>query len=343
MVDDVQQRRRERERAPGARAGGREHDRGAEPERDDPDVLDRREREQALELALHERVEDPAEGRQEARAQQHGADPQRRRAVPREQHPDQPVERDLHHHRRHQRRDVGRRDRVGARQPGVQRHQPGLRAEADERRHGDERLQPARRRRAAERPGVREHEQRDPDADAAEVADREVDEDGAAHGPVASGDEDRAGRHERHQLPAGEERDRVAGGQHRRERQHEGRRERGQRTTGDARVAQPVARGEQRRQRDDGDEREEQRAQPVEAERRRERVVERGADRDVAHEDGGGAGGEQDDAGDLHVQRALDPAGRERGDAPQRDERAPGDDQRAHRSGRDGTCAARTP
>ncbi len=108
---------------------------------------------------------------------------------------------------------MARRDRVGARQPGVQRHQAGLGAEPDDRGDDDERLDAGalggERRRVAHRSVVRQREHADPDAGAAEVGDRQVDEDGVADVGVAASHQDRGGRHQRHQLPAGEERGRV--------------------------------------------------------------------------------------------------------------------------------------
>ena len=190
VVEHVQQRRGEGDRRPGRLALGGEEDRGAEAERDDADVLDRVEGEQPLEVVLDERVEDAAERREQADGEDDQPDPERRRRRPLEEDADEAVEGDLDHHPRHQRRDVARRHRVGAGQPGVQRHQPGLGAEADQRGDQHQRLDAGalrgERARVGERPVVGEGEDRDPDPGAAEVGDREVDEDRVADGRLAA-------------------------------------------------------------------------------------------------------------------------------------------------------------
>ena len=77
VVEDVQQRGGEGDRRPGRVALGGEEDRRAEAERDDADVLDRVEGEQALEVVLHERVEHAAQRRQQPQPEHHEARPQR--------------------------------------------------------------------------------------------------------------------------------------------------------------------------------------------------------------------------------------------------------------------------
>ena len=61
VVERVQQRGGERERRPGVGAAGAQDQAGADPEHDDPDVLDRVEREQPLQVVLEERVDDAAD------------------------------------------------------------------------------------------------------------------------------------------------------------------------------------------------------------------------------------------------------------------------------------------
>ncbi len=124
------------------------HDRRAQRHGHDADVLDRREGQQALQIALEEGVGDPEQGRGRAEPDQQEAHPRLGLADPLQQQPRQPVEADAHHRPRHQRRHVGRRERVGARQPGVEGHQPGLGTEADD--AGD------RDRRRHRRPGARQ-------------------------------------------------------------------------------------------------------------------------------------------------------------------------------------------
>ena len=112
----------------------------------------------------------------------------------------------------------------------MQRNEPRLRPEADQRCDRDERLGAAargrERRRVADRAVMLQDEQRDPDAGAAEVRDREVRVDGGTDRRVAFGDEDRGGGNERHQLPEGEEGDDVPRDQDAREREQERRHQR---------------------------------------------------------------------------------------------------------------------
>ena len=122
-------------RASAARAtapwrGGQQRDPDAD--QDDPDVLDAVEREQALEVVLHQRVQHAQHGGDDADHEDEEAPPLGPRAQDLEPEPDDPVDPGLDHHPRHQRRDVGRRDRVGPRQPDVERDRAGLRAEADQ-------------------------------------------------------------------------------------------------------------------------------------------------------------------------------------------------------------------
>ena len=64
-----------------------------------------------------------------------------------------------------------------------------------------------------------EHEQGDPHAGAAEVGDRQVRVHRAAHVRVAFRHQDRRRREQRHQLPEGQERGHIAGGEHADERE----------------------------------------------------------------------------------------------------------------------------
>ena len=68
VIDRVQQRGGERDASPGGLALLAQHQRGAEPEQDDADVLDRVQCEQALELVLEQGVDDAAQGGHGARA-----------------------------------------------------------------------------------------------------------------------------------------------------------------------------------------------------------------------------------------------------------------------------------
>ena len=141
VVERVQQRRRERERRPRVGAARAQQQAGAEPEHDDPDVLDRVEREQALEVVLEERVHDAADRRERAEREHEHAEPQRQHTQPVDEHTHEAVDRDLDHHAAHQRRHRRGRDRMRARQPAVQRHHARLRPHADERGQRDRDLE----------------------------------------------------------------------------------------------------------------------------------------------------------------------------------------------------------
>ncbi len=306
VVEDVEERRRERDRRPGRLAVGGEEDRGAEAERDDPDVLDRVKGQQPLQVVLHQRVENTAQRRQQAQPEHSQARPQGGRVGPLEEHADQPVEGDLDHHPRHQGRDVARRDGVGTRQPGVHRHQARLGAEADQGGGYDQRLHPSPL--GGERPGIAqrsvvgEREHADPDAGAAQVSYREVDEDGMTHPGIAAAHEYGCRRRQCHQLPEGEERGGVAC------RHDPGEGDQEQPAEGDldtvvGETGQVVAGVEERGHRNDRDGRQEEAGEPVDSQRRAEAVAKLGADRRSAEEDEGAAGSQQRDARRLQSQR----------------------------------------
>ncbi len=311
VVGDVQQGGGERDRRPGRRAGVGEQQRCAEAEGDDADVLDRVIGEQALEIVLHERPQHAPQARQQADGDQRDPQPARRRPEPLELDADQPVQRDLDHHPRHQSRQVGGRHGVGARQPRVQRHEAGLGAEADQRGDRDERLGPAPRRRQrggiADRAVALEDEERDPHPGAAEVGDRQVTVDRRPDRRVAPGDEDRGRRDDRHQLPQGEEGRHVARRQHPGERQQEpGGQRRDPPRPGAA--GEMVAGEHQRRDAGQRQHGEEESTQRIEPERRCDRAAKRapGGGRPGQHADPGGA--EQRHPGGLHRQPAAQPA-----------------------------------
>ncbi len=165
VVQRVQERGAERERGPGVRTARPQDEAGAEAEHDDPDVLDRVQREEPLQVVLEERVDDAADGRERTEAEHEHAEPRRQHADPVDEDAHEPVDRDLDHHAAHQRRDGRGRDRMRARQPDVQRHQAGLRAHPDQRGERDRDLQAragADRLRAPDRAGLREQQDRDP-------------------------------------------------------------------------------------------------------------------------------------------------------------------------------------
>ena len=209
---------------------------GAEPEHDDPDVLDRVQREQPFEVVLEERVDDAADSRERADAPARAA-------------PNQTGRTPTH--------STSTRTRpysatliitplisaeTGAGAIGCARGsqtcsgitpafvpmptsaasaiavwRPGAGAD---------------RGRVADRARVGQQQDRDPRPDPAEVRDGEVVEHRLPRRPVAAArDEDHRRREQRHQLPAGEERERVAGADDERERQQERRRQPGDRAS----------------------------------------------------------------------------------------------------------------
>ena len=160
----------------------------------------------------------------------------------------------------------------------MQRNETRLRPEADQRRDRDERLGAAagscERGGVADRAVVLEDEHRDPDTGAAEMRDREVRVHGRTDRRVAFGDQDRGGRDERHQLPEGKERNYISREQNAREREQECGHQRTERPLA-ARPREIVARVDECRHRGEGEHREEQAAQPVDADRGGERARER--------------------------------------------------------------------
>ena len=309
VVDGVQQGGGERVGGPRVGVMGAQQQARTDRERDDPEVLHGRVREQALEVALEERVDDAAE-RGEGAEREHGcSDPRGRSADPLDQHSDQAIGRDGDHHAAHQRRDVGRGERVRARQPRVHRHQPGLRAEAHDRRerdHGLDGRSAVECRRVSDGALACRQEQRDPGADAAEVRDRDIREDGSPRRLVASADQDQRRRNERHQLPEEQEREGIPGARDTDQREHEGRRERADRA--------PLARRvevrrcvHERRAGGQADEPDEQPAEAVDAEVGGQRARERGTRR-AAVEHGQHARGSREERADrLHAEPVRQP------------------------------------
>ena len=117
---------------------------------------------------------------------------------------------------------------------------------------------------------MRSEQDGDPGAGAGDMRDRDVEEDRSPRRLVGAADEDQRRRQQRHQLPAGEEGQRVARAQHLGEREHEHAGEAGDDAA--ARFGVEVARREaQRRRGDQAEHPEEERRQAVDAEARRER------------------------------------------------------------------------
>ena len=223
-----------------------------------------------------------------------------------------------------------RRDRMRTRQPGVQRHEPRLRAEADERGDRDKRLRAAsglrQRRRVADCAVVGKRQQRDPHAGAAQMRDRQVGEDRRPDRPISPRRDDRGGGHERHQLPEGEERRDVAGGQQPGQREQE---RRGQRADRTWRRADPEvrARKDKRRHRRDRQDQQEEPAERVQPNRRSDVAAEGRADRVTADQHGGATRTQQGRSDRLRGEPDSEPTGPGRHQATER--------QRRHASERD--------
>ena len=180
MVERVQERGCERHRRPFVRTSPSQQKAGSKAEHDDPDVLDRVECEQALELVLEDRVDDAHDRGHAADDEDDHTDPRGHVTEPVHEDADEPVDPHLDHHATHQRRDVRRRYRVRAWQPRVHGNETSLRSHADECRQSDRHLGGgARLDRTAASEGacVGEQQYRDPGAHAHQVRDGDVRED----------------------------------------------------------------------------------------------------------------------------------------------------------------------
>ena len=172
-------------------------------------------------------------------------------AVPLHEHAHERVDRDLDHHPAHQRRHRRRRDRMRAREPYVKRHHARLRPHPHQRRQCHRHLQPGAgrdRRRVADRSRLGQEQDRHPRPHPAEVRDRDVGEhDPPRRATSAVRDQDHDRRQQRHHLPEGEERQRVARAQDPCEHEHERGRQHGHRSA--ARIGAQVGRREGERRR----------------------------------------------------------------------------------------------
>ncbi len=315
MVERVQQRRRERDRAPLRTTERREHQRCPEPEDDDPDVLDRVKRQQSLELVLKQRIQHAADRGQRADPEQQQADPQRGGRRPLKQHAYEPVQRELDHHPRHQRGHVGRRQRVRTRQPRMQRHRARLRPEPEHRRDGDQRTQAAVVKRSpahrAERAVIGQHQHARPHPDPAEVRDREIREHIPPRPLIVTRNQDHGRRQQRHQLPERQERGHVTGRHQTDQRQAERAAERDDRGLM-ACLEQRIARIHRGRHGGQREHHEEEPAQPIDPERGRKAATKRRAERVGAEHHGRASGTDQRHPRRLDGQRHPPPSAAQR-------------------------------
>ena len=131
VVPHVEQRPRERQSAPGRAAVLDRHQREAETDQDDADVLDAVIGEQPLQVMLAESEGDAQHGAHDTEGGDHRAGTRGRREPTREAH--QSVDGHLEGHAGEHGGDVAGRVGVGRRQPDVQREHAGLEAEAEQR------------------------------------------------------------------------------------------------------------------------------------------------------------------------------------------------------------------
>jgi hypothetical protein len=198
-----------------------------EADEDDADVFDAVVSEQAFQVVLADRERDAQGARNHAQPQDDGA-PLGRRVRQQRRDPDDAVDAHLEDDAGQERRDVAGRHRVGAGQPDVQGHharlqpEPGQREGEDRRRRaGGQRPLPHRgqRERAARRAQQGEEGEQ---AEGRDVGRHEINPAGLPHLGVVvfRGDQEVGGQ--RHDLPAEQEQDGVAGDD---EQRHAGRQE----------------------------------------------------------------------------------------------------------------------
>ena len=132
VVHHVQEGRGEGQRGRRRLGEAEEQEPGARPEHDQPHVLDRRVREQALQVVVDQRVEHAGHGRHGAGGDEQDAPPGGPAAEQIKGDAQQAVDPQLDHHRRHEGRHVAWRGWMGARQPDVHGHEAGLRAETEQ-------------------------------------------------------------------------------------------------------------------------------------------------------------------------------------------------------------------
>ena len=182
---------------------------------DDADVLDAVVGEQALEVVLHQRVEDPQQHRDRAYRQHEAAPREWRHAQAGHAHAEDPVDPGLDQDPRHQRGDRAGRRGVGLGEPDVEGDHPGLDAEAGQEQQEYSVAEGYSRRSRPENGGERERlpvcgeeEEAGRQATGADVGERQIEEGRPAGLRVLV-----LGRHqgrgrERHELPGQEETDR---------------------------------------------------------------------------------------------------------------------------------------
>ena len=219
VVERVEQRGGQGEGGARVEAGGAERQRQAEADEHDADIFDGRVGEQALQVALHQRVQDAEDGGDRRPSASTIVPAHHVGAQQIEDDADEAVDRDFGHHAAHQRRDVAGRGGVRQRQPDVQRHKPGFRSGSDQRE--DEAPLPRSRRPAGSRAWRRrrsrlwagQQAESEQQGQAAEGRHDEVDEAGAraAMAGVALMRHHQRPGGQRHQFPGEQKHEGVVG------------------------------------------------------------------------------------------------------------------------------------
>ena len=229
MVEGVIETSDQSERGQIRLAQRAKHQRRAEADKNDADILDAVPREQALEVVLHQRVEHSQQSRRHAQRQHHGSHPKRRRSVEIEEDARHAVDAGLEDDARHQRGNIAGRNRVRLRNPDVQRNHPRLHAEAKkkkqknsallERRHARSQQMEAGEIQAAA--GGGENQKRNQQQASAGVRHDQEKHSSIARLFLFILEADQAVRRQRHDLPGNEEEERIRRGENQRNAQQQ--------------------------------------------------------------------------------------------------------------------------
>ena len=126
VIQGVKEARDQRDGGKSGMAQCNEHQRSAEPDQDDADILDAVISKQAFEIVLHQRVKHAEESGDDSKREDHRSGPQRRNPQKLEQHPRQAVDSGLNDNPGHQRRDMAGRCWMSFRKPDVKRNDSSL-------------------------------------------------------------------------------------------------------------------------------------------------------------------------------------------------------------------------
>src|SRR5664279_682193 len=126
VIEDVEQRRRQRKSAGGAQAGRIEGEGKTETDEDQTNILDGAVCEDALQIGLHQRVKNTYHCSSAASGQDGDSPPPSGRTEEIEDDADKAVDRNLSHDTAHQRRDVAWCGGMSKGQPNMERNKPRL-------------------------------------------------------------------------------------------------------------------------------------------------------------------------------------------------------------------------